>query len=190
LGNTIPMLDMQSESLFELMKQRIGRVDFEPSALKLGYKRHLRRQAEFSLRDVPLGKLEMFAREGSIDHGKHNPVTSVASEGSLATGCRRLIAGPLILTFSPGSERSAPNRSSATNGASPSLLWREGNQHKITSYCCLTRRTRIPVTRKSRRKPLESLKMDSEIAVDGPLRARRGATSLALHLGAGRPSLL
>jgi hypothetical protein len=94
LGNTIPMLDMQSESLFELMKQRIGRVDFETSALKLGHERPLCSHAEFSLRDVSLGKLEMFAREGSIDHGKHNPVTSVASEGSLATGRRRLIARP------------------------------------------------------------------------------------------------
>ena len=82
LGNTIPMLDVQSESLFELAKQRVGRLDFETSALKHGHERELRDDAELSFRDVPLGKLEMFARQGSIDHGKHDPSTSDASEGS------------------------------------------------------------------------------------------------------------
>jgi hypothetical protein len=69
LGNTIPMLDVQSESLFELVKQRVSLLDFETSALKLGHERKLRNHAEFSFRDVPLG----IARQGSIDHGKHNP---------------------------------------------------------------------------------------------------------------------
>jgi hypothetical protein len=82
LGKTIPMLDVQSESLFELVKQRVGLLDFETSALKLGHERKLRNHAQLSFRDVPLGKLEMFARQGLIDDGKHNPLTSDASEGS------------------------------------------------------------------------------------------------------------
>jgi hypothetical protein len=82
LGNAIPMLDVQSESLFEPVKQRVGLLDFETSALKLGRERKLRNHAQLSFRDVPLGKLEMFARQGSIDDGQHNPLTSEASEGS------------------------------------------------------------------------------------------------------------
>jgi len=81
LGNTIPVLDVQSESLFELVKQRFGLLDFEAAELERSTSK-LRNDAESSCRDVPLGKLQMFARQGSIDHGKHNPSTSDASEGS------------------------------------------------------------------------------------------------------------
>lgn len=82
LGNTIPVLDVQSESLFELVKQRFGLLDFEAAELEPSHERKLRNDAESSCRDVPLGKLQMFARQGSIGHGKHNPSTSDASEGS------------------------------------------------------------------------------------------------------------
>ena len=63
------------------MKQRVGLLDFEASALKLGHERKLRNHPELSFRDVPFGKLKMFARQGSIDDGQHNPLTSDASEG-------------------------------------------------------------------------------------------------------------
>jgi hypothetical protein len=70
--NTIPCLYLQSKGLFQLVKQRLRLVCVVTLALEPGHEPKLRGYALLTFRNVPLGKLEVFARCGSIDEGDHN----------------------------------------------------------------------------------------------------------------------